>query len=382
MRYPDFLKDNGRIGFIAPSFGCASEPYYTLFNGALRRFGNKGYETVLGPNCFLEEGIGKSNSGIKCAEEINDFFVNDRCDVIISCGGGETMCEDLPYVDFAGIQSAKPKWYMGYSDNTNLTFILNTICDTASIYGPNAASFGMDSMYYEKSMKYAKEAFEIISGRRLKVNNYDEWMLEPNACGINVIEGARELIIQEDNEYGLGYDAGEVFPVEWVNDKPYVVMPYSQKLYRGAEPAASGDEISFCGRLIGGCLDCLVTLAGTEYDKVSEYIERYKEDGFIWFIEACDLSTMGIRRALWQLKNAGWFKYLKGFIVGRPLRYNDDFAGSRPVDSFLSQLGDLNVPIIMDADLGHLSPSMPIISGAMARVEAVDNKLRIEYELR
>ena len=33
---------------------------------------------------------------------------------------------------------AKPKWFMGYSDNTNLTFLLTTLCDTAAIYGPLA----------------------------------------------------------------------------------------------------------------------------------------------------------------------------------------------------------------------------------------------------
>lgn len=43
-------------------------------------------------------------------------------DVLISCGGGELMCEILPYVDFDRIKAAKPKWYLGYSDNTNFTF--------------------------------------------------------------------------------------------------------------------------------------------------------------------------------------------------------------------------------------------------------------------
>lgn len=45
------------------------------------------------------------------------------------------MCEDLDYVDFERVKEADPKWYMGYSDNTNFTFLLTTLCDTASIYG-------------------------------------------------------------------------------------------------------------------------------------------------------------------------------------------------------------------------------------------------------
>ena len=54
------------------------------------------------------------------------------------------MGEDLPYVDFEKIKEAKPKWYLGYSDNTNMTFLLTTLCDVASIYGPCAAAFGME----------------------------------------------------------------------------------------------------------------------------------------------------------------------------------------------------------------------------------------------
>ena len=53
------------------------------------------------------------------------------------------MCETLDYVDFEKIMQAKPKWYMGFSDNTNFTFLLTTICDVASIYAPCAASFGL-----------------------------------------------------------------------------------------------------------------------------------------------------------------------------------------------------------------------------------------------
>ena len=134
MRYPAFLKDGGRIGFIAPSFGCATEPYRTDFDESLLYFKNLGYKTVLGPNCYSDTGIGISNSPVKCASEANDFLTNDKSDVIISCGGGELMCEILPFMDFEKIAKSDAKWFMGYSDNTNLTFLLNTLCDTASIY--------------------------------------------------------------------------------------------------------------------------------------------------------------------------------------------------------------------------------------------------------
>ena len=53
MRYPKFLPENGTIGFVAPSFGCATEPYYTAFLNAQKKFQKMGYGLDLGPNCYV-----------------------------------------------------------------------------------------------------------------------------------------------------------------------------------------------------------------------------------------------------------------------------------------------------------------------------------------
>ena len=55
MRFPEFLKEHGTIGFVAPSFGCATEPYYTAFAHARERFGQMGYHTQMGPNCLVDK---------------------------------------------------------------------------------------------------------------------------------------------------------------------------------------------------------------------------------------------------------------------------------------------------------------------------------------
>ena len=42
MLYPDFLVPGGTIGFVAPSFGCATEPYITGFKkgtGEIKEYG-------------------------------------------------------------------------------------------------------------------------------------------------------------------------------------------------------------------------------------------------------------------------------------------------------------------------------------------------------
>ena len=144
MRYPAFLPPNGTLGFVAPSFGCATEPYKSAFLNAQKIWEKEGYRILTGPNCYVESGIGISNTPSACGKELQDFYCMQENDCLISCGGGELMCEILDYVDFEKIKEAEPKWYMGYSDNTNMTFLLATLCDVASVYGPCASAFGME----------------------------------------------------------------------------------------------------------------------------------------------------------------------------------------------------------------------------------------------
>ena len=40
-------------------------------------------------------------------------------------------------------------------------------------------------------------------------------------------------------------------------------------------------DLKFSGRLLGGCLDILTLFPGTKFDKVSEFIDKYQNDGII-----------------------------------------------------------------------------------------------------
>ena len=361
MRYPGFLDKGGRIGFIAPSFGCATEPYLSDFKESLKNFEAMGYKTVTGPNCFCDEGIGISNTPEKCAAEANDFFTKDLCDVIISCGGGELMCEILPFVDFDQIKAAPPKWFMGYSDNTNLTFLLNTLTDTASIYSVCASKFTSGRH------QCVDDAFDVLCGKKLSVSNYDRWY--------------KDVWGQAPEDEGDDETPTEAAIDTYYDPKRDVTMDvyaYKQELFKGVEQT---DSVRLAGRLIGGCMDCLVTLTGTGFDRVSDFNTKYADDGIIWFLESCDLSVMSVRRALWQMENAGWFKNVKGFLIGRPLRIDDRFGDFGQHDAILGILGKYDVPILMDLDIGHQYPQMPLISGAFADVTAKDNSLRIDFSL-
>lgn len=351
MRIPKFIKKNDTIGFVAPSYGCATEPYKTAFSYALDNFKNMGFKTELGPNCYASDGIGISSTPKNCGSELTQMYVSGSNDCLISCGGGELMCTILDYVDFEAVKNAEPKWYMGYSDNTNFTFLLTTICDVASVYGPCASTFGMNPWHQSLS-----DSFGILTGETKMVNGYVGW--------------ERDSLKDETN------------PAPCYNitrDKDLILANGDGIIKKASEnPDMSA---TFSGRLIGGCMDCLVNLLGTKFDYVKEFNERYKDDKKIWFLEACDLNPMGIRRAMWQMDKAGWFDNVAGFIIGRPVCMDSELLGMDQYKAVIDEISKYNVPVIMDADLGHLPPAMPIISGAKATVGIHGNDMSIEYNL-
>ena len=137
----------------------------------------------------------------------------------------------------------------------------------------------------------------------------------------------------------------------------------------------------FQGRIIGGCLDVLVCLCGTKYDNVTNFIEKYKDDGIIWYFDNCELNSCGLYRALFQLSQANWFKYVKGFIIGRN-GSNIEPLGYSFKQALIDGLANYNVPVIYDADISHISPKIPIINGAIAKVTYKENKGNITYILK
>lgn len=129
-------------------------------------------------------------------------------------------------------------------------------------------------------------------------------------------------------------------------------------------------------------MDCLVNLLGTKYDKVCDFTERYKEDGIVWFLEACDLNVMSIRRAMWQMEHAGWFAHCKGFLIGRPVCCGEEMMGLDQYQAVYEVIKKYNVPVIMDVDIGHLAPMMPVVCGSMAKIHAEGNEYRVQMEMR
>lgn len=335
MIFPKYIKPGDKIGVTAPSNGITDEIKKKRFGQGEIHLNQKGYQIEFTENVFTADERGCSSDGRTRAEQFNRLIKKDSVSAIFSAAGGDYLMEMLEFVDFEAIRN-HPKWIQGYSDNTGLLYPITTKCDIATVYGFHFSDFGM-----EEWQTIVKRGLGILEGKEKIQHSYD-------------------FFESERHEYssGLeGYFADE--KVYWKNGR-------------------NEDEIVVRGRLLGGCLDVISFLTGTRFDGTLEYIEKYKDDGILWFLESFDMNDTVLITNLWRLKEMGYFKYASGFVFGRPCMYNT-WIGQSYEKAVLSILGDLDVPVIFDADIGHKGPQFSMINGAIAKVTSAKGKGVIEY---
>ena len=132
MRYPKFIQKGDSIAFIAPSFGATTYPYTTRVKWAKKFFSDNGYNVIVGPNVEKAELLYLSNTPAEIGKEFMGMYANPNISLLLSVGGGEMQFETLPYIDFEKIKELPPKWFNGFSDNTNYSFLLY-FCINSSI---------------------------------------------------------------------------------------------------------------------------------------------------------------------------------------------------------------------------------------------------------
>jgi len=334
MKYGAFLDKHKTLYLTAPSFGCATSPYKERLMMALSHFRDYKINVCEGPFIYKQNGL-LSATPKECADDFMKAYKN--YDYILSVGGGEVMISILPYISFEEIAKLPPKYFMGYSDNTILTFLLPTICDIASIYGLNAPGFGTTSL-----LDYQRDQLDLMLGKSLKFKGYKKYEVES---------------LRTDDTPCM-----EINPTE-----PSIITGYPN------------NNLELSGRIIGGCIDVISTLIGTKYDNISSFNDRY--DNILWFFEACDMTPIEVYRRLIQMKYSGWFRKASGFMFGRP--YIRDLMFSKSYKDFIIEaLSDLGLPIIFDLDIGHVPPQIPVVVGSLCTIKVKDNKYTIKYELK
>jgi Uncharacterized proteins, homologs of microcin C7 resistance protein MccF len=342
MIYPENLQKGCSIGVTATSAGFNTEVDFIRLESGMKHFEEAGYPVIVTDN-VRKCCKGRSSDGPIRARELMQLFSNPEVKAIFAASGGDYLVEMLSYLDFEVLRS-NPKWIQGFSDTTGILFTITTNIEIATLYGNNFGAFGMknwhsslsDNLKLLEGYDMIQESFpKFQDGFKARITGYEEFELEK--------------------------------AVEWIN-----LYPSGWDLSK---------ELVIKGRALGGCLDVILNLVGTRFDKTNEFIHNYRDDKILWFFESFDLSSEALTRGLWQLKEAGWFDYASGFLFGRPAMFRTD-TDTTYMEAVLSVLGEFNLPIILEADIGHKPPQFSMINGAIAKVRSFQGKGNIIFERR
>ena len=128
------------------------------------------------------------------------------------------------------------------------------------------------------------------------------------------------------------------------------------------------------GELVGGNLSMLYSLLGSE--------TAINTDGKILFIEDLDEYLYHIDRMMQNLKRNGYFKDLKGLIVGSMSEMNDNDIpfGKTAEEIILDVCNDYNFPICFGFPAGHIDDNRALIFSRTAKLEVGNEESSLKFE--
>jgi muramoyltetrapeptide carboxypeptidase LdcA involved in peptidoglycan recycling len=327
MRFPAPLRPGDRIGVTAPSSGVDDRlrPRLDFAIGWLR---GRGYAVVVG-EC-LDGSSHVSAPKEARAAELTRMLLDPTIRAVVPPWGGETAVDLLDQLDWDALAAADPTWVVGFSDTTTWMLPLALRLGWASIHGTNL----MDTPY-------------------LPPEGVRHWL---------DVAGATAPFTQRDTGFhrGEGWDRWEDDPTvdRYTLDTP------------GEWTVLGGGPVDATGRLVGGCIETSVAIAGTPYGDVAA---MDAPEGTVVYLEASDQDAYSICRALHGLRYAGWFDRANAVLVGRTRAPDAETLTQH--GAVRDALGMLGVPVVLDVDCGHVPPYLPLVNGALARV-VVDGERR------
>lgn len=338
IKYPKKLLDNDTVGITAISLSANLEKI-DMAEENLKKYGLNVIETKDVRN---ESKNFISASDKQRAEEFVKLYLDDNIKHIIAARGGEFAIDIIPYLHKYKDDIEKNnvvKYLQGYSDISLINYYLTTNYNIATLHAENISDFSMKK-YHESLLNTIK-------------------LLKGDFVNDEFIQDSFDKYQKEELEDSLEYNLTEKVKYK--------------SLYKD-------NECSFSGRIIGGCIDVITQLIGTKYDNTVNFCKQFDE-GVIWYIDNFGLDSLELYRRLLQMKNAGFFFNANGFLFGRTINNisNPDFTYEYALKKVL---GDLNVNVIYDVDIGHVPPQFTIVNGSYAKFEYFDNKGRLTQILK
>lgn len=337
MIYPEFLKENSVIGICAPSAGVGHK--IDSFNQSLALLKERGWKTWETAHVRVDDIRG--GSAKERAEELMSLFALPAVNAVFCASGGDFLSEILPLVDWQMLAD-NTKLLLGASDPTGLLFPLTTLCDIATVYGSNAGSF---------------DALTVDPGTGKEV------LPEYLENALRILKG--EDIIQRTFPLHLGV-------------APFLAEEGPLRFDTPASDYSPLDRLECSGRCIGGCIDVLKDLIGTRFDHAAAFVNRYREDGIIWYFDNFALSSAVLYRTFLQMRYAGWIdpETTRAILIGRTLFENieSDMSYDEAVRRAFP-----DIPVISGMDIGHSVPHFTMVNGAMLDLRWEDRKAELHF---
>lgn len=333
IQFPPALQPGDKVAVTAPSSGVPTQLHH-LVHDMRDYLTSLGYEPVIGTSVWTDDkcvSIPKKER----AAELQQFLLDPQIKAIIPPWGGEFLMELLPLLDWEQIRTLPPKWILGFSDTSTLTFVYTLYTGYASAHGPSGVDIARAD---DETTSRWHDLLTAVAGQPVEQQS-----------------SAHYQATSDFSKPGFKLDA----PTRW------------EILGQEQEKQA---QINVSGRLLGGCLDVLSPLTGTVWAPVPSFIERYgQEDGIIWYLESCEMNAADIYRHLWQLQQNGWFQHTRAVLIGRPDGYAP-VKNFKLIDALHSAFDELDFPVIYNVDIGHIPPQVTLINGAKAELTVTDGK--------
>ncbi len=275
------------------------------------------------------------------ADDLMETLVNPEVQAIFSTIGGDDSIRILPYLDLAVIRD-NPKIFMGYSDTTISHFAFYR-AGVHSFYGPSIMSgFGESGglfPYMENAARHALFSSEPIG------------IVPPNTEGWTVEHKAWEDPAQQNVRRTLNPTTGW----SWLQ----------------------GEGVA-TGQLLGGCLEVVDWLRGTEW-----WPSHIAWENAILFLEGTEDAPPPtyLQYFLRSLAAMGILQRLSAILFGRP-------GGQLPLSKFaeydtvlkqvVAEEYELStLPIVSNMDFGHTDPMLVLPYGVTAEVDCAAREFRI-----
>ncbi|WP_217179173.1 LD-carboxypeptidase [Streptomyces sp. AC495_CC817] len=305
---PPGLRPGDIIGVVSPSApGAPVAP--GRFRRAVQALKDMGFEVREGSRTW---NIGDSaGTPQERAAELNDFLRDPDVRAVMATIGGHTCNAILPLVDYTALRE-QPTILVGYSDITALLLACVAKSDVVTFHGPTVmAEFGE----FPAPLPYTRDSFLATLTRPVATGP----LQQPS-------EWSDEFLLW-DSEDGRARSLDTARPPTWLV------------------------EGSGTGPLLGGNLDTLSILGGTEY------LPDFRGAVLLW--ETCATSHTRIDQLLTHLEMLGVMDDLAGMVVGHGFRAPQEFEGQLHAH-LAERYADRGFPVVAGVLAGHCDP-MPTL---------------------